>query len=222
MSNPTDGDYTYAERYGRGGYKYATPIDEATAAEVVAELTSDADYLEALTDKFSGDAEYLAGVGAALEADTSYLAAIGAALAADETFLAALGAADYLDDVSFTTSAEAADAITVDIQLLDEDGDNYAQRTMVTVWMASDVDAATPAAITGTGSIAAEGTAGGVLEELTADTSYQCVTDETGLLSLVFTDDDATADLTRYLGVMLPNGKYVVTPDAAKLVWNPS
>lgn len=353
MSNPiTDGDYTYAERFGdfdsesalgtSGGRtnKYATPIDEATAAEVVSELTSDADYLEALSDKFSGDAEFLAGVGGALAVDSTYLEGVADYLATDAEFLAGVSGSvfdamttDYyqpvageiihvgptdaltvtvgsvdaggsvfaklgdngikptsvsititandddetlavtdtdngdgtgalagtgvginatgtityatgawsitadgelkqdedilasyefirdglyegrspLSSATITAAAEAADEIDVTIQLQDADGENWNERTMVSVWWCSDADATVPAGPTGVGDITTEGTAGGILETLTATMSFQCVTDEAGSLVLTLADDDATDDLTSYLGVMLPNGKYVVS-----------
>jgi len=203
-------DYTYEERQNRDGNLYDTPINESVAAEVVTELTSDADYLEALSDKFSGDAEYLAGVVAALTADAPYLAAIGAALAVDAVFLAGVsGELDHsvpLDTASFTQDSEGdagADKITVTIQLEDADAGDWAQRTMLSIWACSDADCFTPAAVD---SIAA-GTNGGLLEELTAATSYTAVTDETGLLDVVVEKTGGVA--TIYLGVMLPNGKYV-------------
>lgn len=227
-------DYTYAERWNRGGNKYATAIDDS----VVDSLTTDADYLEALTDKFAGDAEYAAGVIAAfvadgtypaaliaaLVADGTYPAALGAALAADATFLAAIASELYssapVADASFTIGVDGGDnSIDVTIQLLDADAANFAARTMVTVWWCSDADATVPVGPTGTGAIAAEGTAGGKLEDITEFKSAQCVTDETGALTLTFTDDDATGDLTSYLGLMLPNGKYIVS---GAMVFNPS
>lgn len=116
MAFPNDTDYTYAERFGDfdaeselGGQgskhnKYATPIDEAVSADVVTALTSDAVYLEALTDKMAGDDEFIPAVSASIieelitdaggdpETDT-YTESLIAALVADDTYPAALGEA---------------------------------------------------------------------------------------------------------------------------------
>lgn len=124
-----------------------------------------------------------------------------------------------LSSATFTASAEVADEIDVAIQLQDADGQNWNERTMVSVWWCSDADGAVPAGPTGIGGITTEGTSGGVLETISTGMSYQCVTDDTGKLSLTLADDDVTADLTSYLGLMLPNGKYVVS---AAIVFNPS
>lgn len=92
MAFPNDTDYTYAERYGRTGYKYATPIDESVSTDVVTALTSNAAYLEALTDKMAGDDEFFPALIAALVLDPTYPAALGTAFAADSALLAAISA----------------------------------------------------------------------------------------------------------------------------------
>jgi hypothetical protein len=235
-------DNTYAERFpdpevGRESSKiYATAIDDSTAAATVTALSTDTiatdEFLDVMADKLEGDADYLDAVAvanlAALVADTEYLGFIADELEGDTNFLAAVAQAvlaasaaanPSVDDASFTFGAEVADEIDATIQLLDADSANFAQRTMVSVWWCSDADGAVPAGATGIGGITTEGTSGGVLETISTGMSYQCVTDDTGKLSLTLADDDATADLTSYLGVMLPNGKYVVS---SAIVFNPS
>jgi hypothetical protein len=124
-------DYTYAERWGRTGYKYATPIDESVADGVVDALAVDATYLEALTDKFKDDAEYIAGLIAGLVADNSYpekladylstdaeyLAGVIAAFVADATYPAALIAAFVADA---TYPAALGDALGADTDFLED------------------------------------------------------------------------------------------------------
>lgn len=57
-------DYTFAERQNRDGNKYGTPIDDTIVDGTVDALTSDAAYLEALSDKFALDEEFLAAMAA--------------------------------------------------------------------------------------------------------------------------------------------------------------
>ena len=156
-------DYTYEERMNRDttGDMYDTPLDQAVAAEVVAELTSDVDYLEALADKFSLDAEFLAGVQ---------------------------GAVWPVFSAEIVVAAEATEAIAVGIQMKDVAGVDTAQLTNVKVYVTTDL-AATPDGLPANITVAA--TDGAVLAIETADIIYNCLTDSAGLLTLTFTDATA-------------------------------
>lgn len=215
-------DYTYAERmnWDVTGKQYKDSLDSATADAVVAGLTSDADYLEALSDKFSGDAEYLAGVGAALAADSDFLDAIGDNLEADADLLTAIGAALAVDATFLTgvqgavfpvfsaaiaVGAETTEAIAVGIQVKDVADADAAQITELMVYVTGDL-AATPDGLPANVTVAA--TDGVVLQAVTADTIYRCLTDATGLLTLTFTDA-VDQDVTLYIRVVLPTGECI-------------
>ena len=114
-------DNTYAERFpdpnvGRTSSKiYATDFDDSVADAVVDGLTTDADYLEALTDKFKDDAEYIAGVIAGLVADDSYPEKLADYLSTDAEYLAGIIAALVADD---TYAEKLADYLSTDAEYL--------------------------------------------------------------------------------------------------------
>lgn len=107
-------------------------------------------------------------------------------------------------DADFTIGAEAANVINVSLQLKDVEDAAFEEATVLSFWLCSDPEGETPAAADT--SVAA--TVGGLLEELTALTSYTAVTDVNGELAI---DIEHSADASFYLTVVLPNGKKIVS-----------
>lgn len=217
MAFPTDGDYTYAERYSRTGYKYATPIDESVAADVVTALGDSLEIDTGLTGAISDNilADLITDAGGDPETD-AYVDSLIAALTADVTFMTAISEAVSLNEgqlhsADITPAAEIADVVAVTIQLKTLGDDNWNERTMVSVWICDDAEGAVPTVAGTISSVAA--TTGGLLTQLDENISYQCVTDASGALVLEITEPGTDS---YYIGVMLPNGKYIVSTAAAE------
>ena len=108
--------------------------------------------------------------------------------------------------VDFTVGAEASNAITVEMQLL-EQGNPVRDVTTFLVYVS---DAATGL---GLGTAPSGGTASGgkgqILVELTAELVLLCHCDSDGELALTLTEATAT---TRYLVVVDSNGRNIVSP----------
>lgn len=103
------------------------------------------------------------------------------------------------NDVTFTVGTEAANAITVAVQLATGVSD-IAERAAVIVYLSSDVNGDTP--IAAQTSLAC-GTDGSLLGTLTAATSLVCLSEADGDIDIVVTD---TGVYTRYVNVVLPSG----------------
>lgn len=111
-----------------------------------------------------------------------------------------------VEDAEFTLAAETVgNMIEVTLQVVDPGGDAIEKTQQVVLFFASDEDALTAEAMAGGVSVAT----GTLLQAVVADQHLVCLTDATGALVVELTD--ATGAATYYLGVVLPNGKYVVS-----------
>jgi hypothetical protein len=119
------------------------------------------------------------------------------------TFLDLIPKLNLVGQVDFTIGAEAANAISVTIQVKNENGDNLAEKVAMRVYLSSDSAGLTPAAAT---SAIAAGASGAVLDPTTI--TAEVVTTAAGLAILSLTD---TGTPTRYLNVVLPSGEIVTS-----------
>ena len=106
-------------------------------------------------------------------------------------------------------AAEDTNVVAVDIQVVDSDGEDLENVYALEVFITDDEAGETLAVTAPDGgvAVASEGE-GAVLVALTANKHLQCITGSTGLLNLEITE---TGDDVFYVGVRLPNGKYVVS-----------
>ena len=230
MAFPNDTDYTYAERYGRTGQKYATPIDDSVTAGVVAALGESLEIDTGLTGAISdniladlitdagGDPEtdtYADTLIAALVADDTYPAALGEALANDSTFKDAL--VDWFEaDSDFLTaikaqafpiwwvdtdvSAEVADVVTVTFTQFNVGGAAETGRAQVFRLFLYQDQAGTAELPVG---VTMAATTGMILGPIVAAKEIQVMTDSvTGTLVLEFTD---ASDQTVTFDIVLVN-----------------
>jgi hypothetical protein len=107
----------------------------------------------------------------------------------------------------FTIGAEAANAITVNIQLKNVYGENLTTRNFVQAYLAGDANGDTLEAASGTLSVAA-GT-DGALSELAADNTFLLISESDGDIDVVITD--TVGANTMYLVLCLPGGKIVAS-----------
>lgn len=104
-------------------------------------------------------------------------------------------------------AAEAANARTVAVQLLDYAGAALAARAVVQAYVSTDATGDAPGDGAGTVALTA-GTDGALLPGADASARATFVSEADGDLDIVLTDS-ADAGVTVYLHVVLPNGKVV-------------
>ena len=103
---------------------------------------------------------------------------------------------------SFTIGA-AADAVLVTVQLKDFAGNALTVKNKVTAYITSDADGNTTSTIT------SAAVASGIQHSIEATKSYEFISEDDGTFSSTLTLASAT---TRYLNIVLPNGKVVTSP----------
>ncbi len=109
---------------------------------------------------------------------------------------------------TFTVGDPHTSLVNVAIQLTDEQGDDMAVISSVTILLFADVAGAAINAIAlDTVAIGTDG----VLVTVVANEMYQAVSEADGDIDINFTEATATGDM--YLAVVLPNGKIVVATD---------
>lgn len=107
--------------------------------------------------------------------------------------------------IEFTVGAEGVgDVVNVAGQVVDANGDPVTQPYGFYMWLSDAAGGALAAA--GPSGGGAIGTDGIILEEFTADKSYQVLSDATGAFDIDFTEAGA---LTLYLNALLPDGTIV-------------
>jgi len=106
---------------------------------------------------------------------------------------------------SFTVNTEAANAITVNVQLKDSNGANLAQVAAVTILVLAD---AAGAAFNSTNYTTIAAGTDGALVETVADKVLMGISESDGDLDVVLT---VTGAATSYLAVVLPGGKLSVS-----------
>lgn len=110
-------------------------------------------------------------------------------------------------NATISIGTEAANAITVTVQLKDNGGANLARIGHVHAYLS---DASTGVAISGTApatSVAA-GAAGKIVKELTTKLAWWLQSNSSGVINLVITE---TGTPTWYLVIVLPDGRQVVS-----------
>lgn len=110
-------------------------------------------------------------------------------------------------DASITVGAEASNVRAITIQLKKDDGSDIAERQAVHVFVLADANGD---AIVGTGGSTgiAIGTDGAILATLVAKKAFIVISEADGDIDLTWTD---TGTEVAYLGVLLPNGKVVIS-----------
>lgn len=109
-------------------------------------------------------------------------------------------------DAAITVSAENTNVRTISVQLKNANGDNISTRQALEVVVLLDANGDAFAATGGSTGIADAG-AGTILATV-AKKIFKAITNATGLLELSWTDTGTEA---AYLGVILPNGRLVVS-----------
>jgi hypothetical protein len=107
---------------------------------------------------------------------------------------------------TFTIGAEAADAITVNIQLTDARGNDLAVRGSVFAYLSSDATGDTIEAASATLSVA--GGTDGIYYEVATDNRYWLISEADGDIDIVVTQTDGD---THYLNLVMPNGSIVTS-----------
>ena len=109
-------------------------------------------------------------------------------------------------DAEITVGAENTNVRIILIQLKDANGDNitYAEEVDVNVYL----DAARVAPVVTGGSTGIADGGVGYLSTVTAKKKFVCTSDITGLIDLDWTD---TGTEVAFLGVKLPNGRFVMS-----------
>jgi len=114
-----------------------------------------------------------------------------------------------VEDVEFTIGAEQTNVINVAFQVVDPAGDAINEQVVLQLFICSDDAGTTPAA----GNVTvAEGTDGSILVDGTSGAGEGAIvvlTDDEGKADLDFTE--AVGAATKYIGCILPNGKYQVS-----------
>lgn len=108
--------------------------------------------------------------------------------------------------IEFTVAAENTDVVNVAGQVVDANGDPVTQPYGFYMWLSDDAGGALAAA--GPSGGGAIGTHGIILEEFTADTSFQVLSGADGAFDIDFTEAGA---LTLYLNALLPDGTIVTS-----------
>lgn len=121
---------------------------------------------------------------------------------------------DYLNvingapvDASFSIGAEAADVITVAVQLKDAHGNDLAAKYVVSAFLSDAADGDGVVATAASGGIAA-GTDGAILEQAVTGKMVVAQCEADGDLDLAITHSGAK---TCYLCIIMPNGKTVIS-----------
>ena len=107
---------------------------------------------------------------------------------------------------TITVSDEAADVVTVTVQMRDADGNNLAEQCVLEVWVSNAAAGALGTAPDG----AVAATSGTIIASHTAKTHLVCITDPTGELVLTLTESGA---LVTYFNVNVQS-KYVAGDQA--------
>jgi hypothetical protein len=107
---------------------------------------------------------------------------------------------------TFVVGAEAANVITVAVQLLGQSLKVPQRRLAVQAYLSSDVNGDVVAAVPNGGVLSG---AHGVVIPLLADTAFLLKSDATGKVDVQITDTTAR---TLYVVIVLPNGSLVVSP----------
>lgn len=107
--------------------------------------------------------------------------------------------------IAFTVGVEAGNVVLVTLQIKNENGDNLATKTAMRFYLSSDAAGLVPAVLT---SAAAAGASGAVVDGATNGGVLITTAAGLGILSLT----DTTANLTRYVNVILPSGEIVTSP----------
>jgi hypothetical protein len=113
-----------------------------------------------------------------------------------------------VEDVEFDVGDEATDIIPVAIQVVDPGGDALEEKFALELYVCSDAAGETVAAAT---NVEVAVVTGAALVTHVAHEWFSLVTDDAGLLELTFTDTSGTGTETLYIGIKLPNGKYIVS-----------
>lgn len=128
---------------------------------------------------------------------------------AGNKFLSLIPKLNLVGSISFTIGAENTNVCLVTLQLKNENGDNLATKAGLRVYLTSNAAGTTPAVLT---SAVAAGASGAVVSGTTEGCTV--ITTATGLAILSLTD--TTANLTRYVNVILPSGEIVTS---GPVVW---
>jgi len=110
-------------------------------------------------------------------------------------------------EANFTVGAEAANVINVAIQLKDAQGKDLDHAAALPWYLADDAAGLNPATVAHSSSPAI-GTDGGLIATL-ADLAGIVVSEADGDIDIDFTE---TGALTKYLVLVMPNGRLVVSP----------
>lgn len=137
---------------------------------------------------------------------TKTRAAIKSALASSSGQFKDFMRGQGIDAAEFTIGAEAADVITVNVQLKNALGEDLDAVTGVEVWLFADA-AGTSVNATNYTTIAA-GT-DGLLVEVVADKILGCTCEADGDLDIAITLSSGAA--TSYIGVKLSNGEFAIS-----------
>ena len=113
-----------------------------------------------------------------------------------------LDALTSVPSIEFTVAAQAANVINVALQVLDGDGQPWAQQLSFLAWLSDTAGAALTGTTPSVGT--SIGTDGVIIVEHTAETLLELLTDAAGVLDLDI--EEAGAD-TWFLNVRLPGGQ---------------
>lgn len=108
---------------------------------------------------------------------------------------------------TITVGAEATNVVNVAVQLTDANGDNIAYAATFLAYL-SDASTGLDVSAAGPDGGVAVGTDGDIVVALTASIALLLQTEADGNVDLDWTDAGA---MTKYLVVVLPNGKHVVS-----------
>jgi hypothetical protein len=128
---------------------------------------------------------------------------------AGEKFLALLPKLNLAAAIAWTVGAEDTNVCLVTVQVKNENNDNLGTKIGLRFYLSSNAAGTTPAVVT---SAAAAGSSGGVTDASTGGGILITTAAGLGIISLT----DTTANLTRYVNVILPSGEIVTSPP---IVW---
>lgn len=117
-----------------------------------------------------------------------------------------VGDVAMVQNATFSATAEAVNARTVTIQLVDGAGDNINYKAAVNVFLATSASDLTVAAAPSAGT--AIGAKGTIIKEHTAEVFMAVTTDVAGAVELTLTEVTAK---NFFVAVVLPGGKIVVS-----------
>ena len=124
---------------------------------------------------------------------------------AGEKFLALLPKLNLAASITWTVGTEDTNVCLVTVQVKNENSDNLATAVGLRFYLSSNAAGTTPAVVT---SAAAAGASGGVTDASTGGGILITTAAGLGIISLT----DTTANLTRYVNVILPSGEIVTSP----------